>query len=462
MEFNSGVKGMALNLETDNVGIVVLGNDREIQEGDIVKRTGSIVDVPIGEGMLGRVVDALGNPIDGEGPIKSDQRQRVELKAPGIIPRKSVHEPMQSGLKSVDALVPIGRGQRELIIGDRQTGKTAIAIDTIINQKFGFSQSDESKKLYCIYVAVGQKRSTVANIVKTLRDFGSMDYTCVVAATASEAAPLQFLAPYSGCAIGEYFRDNAKHALIIYDDLSKQAVAYRQMSLLLRRPPGREAYPGDVFYLHSRLLERAAKMNENHGNGSLTALPVIETQAGDVSAYIPTNVISITDGQIFLETELFYKGIRPAINVGLSVSRVGSAAQIKAMKQVAGSMKLELAQYREVAAFAQFGSDLDAATQQLLNRGEKLTELLKQKQYVPMPAEEQVCVLYAGVKGYLDKIQTSDIAEFERLYLQFIKTKHMSILDTIRTEGALSDKTNADIAAILDEFIPTCGLTLKA
>jgi len=462
VEFNSGVKGMALNLETDNVGIVVLGNDREIQEGDIVKRTGSIVDVPIGEGMLGRVVDALGNPIDGEGPIKSDQRQRVELKAPGIIPRKSVHEPMQSGLKSVDALVPIGRGQRELIIGDRQTGKTAIAIDTIINQKFGFSQSDESKKLYCIYVAVGQKRSTVANIVKTLRDFGSMDYTCVVAATASEAAPLQFLAPYSGCAIGEYFRDNAKHALIIYDDLSKQAVAYRQMSLLLRRPPGREAYPGDVFYLHSRLLERAAKMNENHGNGSLTALPVIETQAGDVSAYIPTNVISITDGQIFLETELFYKGIRPAINVGLSVSRVGSAAQIKAMKQVAGSMKLELAQYREVAAFAQFGSDLDAATQQLLNRGEKLTELLKQKQYVPMPAEEQVCVLYAGVKGYLDKIQTSDIAEFERLYLQFIKTKHMSILDTIRTEGALSDKTNADIAAILDEFIPTCGLTLKA
>ena len=462
MEFNSGVKGMALNLETDNVGIVVLGNDREIQEGDIVKRTGSIVDVPIGEGMLGRVVDALGNPIDGEGPIKSDQRQRVELKAPGIIPRKSVHEPMQSGLKSVDALVPIGRGQRELIIGDRQTGKTAIAIDTIINQKFGFSQSDDSKKLYCIYVAVGQKRSTVANIVKTLRDFGSMDYTCVVAATASEAAPLQFLAPYSGCAIGEFFRDNAKHALIIYDDLSKQAVAYRQMSLLLRRPPGREAYPGDVFYLHSRLLERAAKMNENHGNGSLTALPVIETQAGDVSAYIPTNVISITDGQIFLETELFYKGIRPAINVGLSVSRVGSAAQIKAMKQVAGSMKLELAQYREVAAFAQFGSDLDAATQQLLNRGEKLTELLKQKQYVPMPAEEQVCVLYAGVKGYLDKIQTSDIAEFERLYLQFIKTKHMSILDTIRTEGALSDKTNADIAALLDEFIPTCGLTLKA
>jgi proton translocating ATP synthase F1 alpha subunit len=410
VEFSSGVKGMALNLETDNVGIVVLGNDREIQEGDIVKRTGSIVDVPIGEGMLGRVVDALGNPIDGEGPIASDLRQRVELKAPGIIPRKSVHEPMQTGLKSVDALVPVGRGQRELIIGDRQTGKTAIAIDTIINQKNGHDENDDVKKLFCIYVAVGQKRSTVANIVKTFRDYDAMKYTVVVAATASEAAPLQFLAPYSGCAIGEYFRDNAKHALIIYDDLSKQAVAYRQMSLLLRRPPGREAYPGDVFYLHSRLLERAAKMNEHHGAGSLTALPVIETQAGDVSAYIPTNVISITDGQIFLETELFYKGIRPAINVGLSVSRVGSAAQIKAMKQVSGSMKLELAQYREVAAFAQFGSDLDAATQQLLNRGEKLTELLKQKQYVPMPAEEQVVTLYAGVKGYLDKVQTSDIA----------------------------------------------------
>jgi len=410
VEFSSGVKGMALNLETDNVGIVVLGNDREIQEGDIVKRTGSIVDVPIGDGMLGRVVDALGNPIDGEGPIASDLRQRVELKAPGIIPRKSVHEPMQTGLKSVDALVPVGRGQRELIIGDRQTGKTAIAIDTIINQKNGHDENDDVKKLFCIYVAVGQKRSTVANIVKTFRDYDAMKYTVVVAATASEAAPLQFLAPYSGCAIGEYFRDNAKHALIIYDDLSKQAVAYRQMSLLLRRPPGREAYPGDVFYLHSRLLERAAKMNEHHGAGSLTALPVIETQAGDVSAYIPTNVISITDGQIFLETELFYKGIRPAINVGLSVSRVGSAAQIKAMKQVSGSMKLELAQYREVAAFAQFGSDLDAATQQLLNRGEKLTELLKQKQYVPMPAEEQVVTLYAGVKGYLDKVQTSDIA----------------------------------------------------
>ena len=413
VEFSSGIKGMALNLETDNVGIVVLGNDREIQEGDIVKRTGSIVDVPIGDGLLGRVVDALGNPIDGQGAIKSDQRQRVELKAPGIIPRKSVHEPMMTGLKSVDSLVPIGRGQRELIIGDRQTGKTAIAIDCIINQKKAFEANDPEKSLYCIYCAVGQKRSTVANIVRVLQQNGSMDYSCVIAATASEAAPLQFLAPYSGCAIGEYFRDNGKHALIIYDDLSKQAVAYRQMSLLLRRPPGREAYPGDVFYLHSRLLERAAKMNETHGAGSLTALPVIETQAGDVSAYIPTNVISITDGQIFLETELFYKGIRPAINVGLSVSRVGSAAQIKAMKQVSGTMKLDLAQYREVAAFAQFGSDLDAATQQLLNRGEKLTELLKQRQYVPMPAEEQVCVLYAGVRGYLDKVQTADIGKFE-------------------------------------------------
>ena len=462
VEFSSGVKGMALNLETDNVGIVVLGNDRDIQEGDIVKRTGSIVDVPIGDGMLGRVIDALGNPIDGEGPIKADERQRVELKAPGIIPRKSVHEPMQTGLKSVDSLVPIGRGQRELIIGDKQTGKTAIAIDTIINQKASHEAGDSTKQLFCIYTAVGQKRSTVANICKLLRDYDAMKYTVVVAATASEAAPLQFLAPYSGCAIGEYFRDNAKHALIIYDDLSKQAVAYRQMSLLLRRPPGREAYPGDVFYLHSRLLERAAKMNEHHGNGSLTALPVIETQAGDVSAYIPTNVISITDGQIFLETELFYKGIRPAINVGLSVSRVGSAAQIKAMKQVAGSMKLELAQYREVAAFAQFGSDLDAATQQLLNRGEKLTELLKQKQYVPMSAEEQVCVLFAGVRGYLDKVQTADIGKFEQLYLAHLKSKHQSLLDTIRIEGQLTDKTNAEIASLLEEFIPSSGLNVKA
>ena len=462
VEFNSGVKGMALNLETDNVGIVVLGNDREIQEGDIVKRTGSIVDVPIGDGMLGRVIDPLGNAIDGLGPIASDQRQRVELKAPGIIPRKSVHEPMQTGLKSVDALVPVGRGQRELIIGDRQTGKTAIAIDAIINQKKAFDLNIDSKKLYCIYVAVGQKRSTVANIVKTLKDFGSMDYTCVVAATASDAAPLQFLAPYSGCAIGEYFRDSGKHALIVFDDLSKQAVAYRQMSLLLRRPPGREAYPGDVFYLHSRLLERAAKMNETHGAGSLTALPVIETQAGDVSAYIPTNVISITDGQIFLETELFYRGIRPAINVGLSVSRVGAAAQIKAMKQVSGSMKLELAQYREVAAFAQFGSDLDASTQQQLNRGERLTELLKQKQYVPMPAEEQVCVLFAGVKGFLDRIATSDIGAFEKGYLEHIKSKHMGLLESIRTEGALNDSLNAQITQAIEEYLAMSGLVKAA
>lgn len=462
VEFNSGVKGMALNLETDNVGIVVLGNDREIQEGDIVKRTGSIVDVPIGEGMLGRVVDPLGNPIDGEGPILSDQRQRIELKAPGIIPRKSVHEPMQTGLKSVDSLVPIGRGQRELIIGDRQTGKTAIAIDTILNQKSFFEAGDDSKSLYCIYVAIGQKRSTVSNIVRLLKQREADKFSIVVAATASEAAPLQFLAPYSGCAIGEYFRDNAKHALIIYDDLSKQAVAYRQMSLLLRRPPGREAYPGDVFYLHSRLLERAAKMNEHHGAGSLTALPVIETQAGDVSAYIPTNVISITDGQIFLETELFYKGVRPAINVGLSVSRVGSAAQIKAMKQVAGSLKLELAQYREVAAFAQFGSDLDASTQQLLNRGEKLTELLKQKQYVPMAAEEQVCVLYAGVRGFLDKLQTSEIQKFEEMYLAHLHSKHAHIPVTIRTEGSLSDKIDAELKAVLEEFMPTSGLKMKA
>jgi F-type H+-transporting ATPase subunit alpha len=461
VEFNSGVKGMALNLETDNVGIVVLGNDREIQEGDIVKRTGSIVDVPIGHGMLGRVVDALGNPIDGEGPILSDQRQRIELKAPGIIPRKSVHEPMQTGLKAVDSLVPIGRGQRELIIGDRQTGKTAIAIDTILNQKAAHEAGDTTKSLFCIYVAVGQKRSTVSNIVRLLRERDALKYTIVIAATASDAAPLQFLAPYSGCAIGEYFRDNAMHGLIIYDDLSKQAVAYRQMSLLLRRPPGREAYPGDVFYLHSRLLERAAKMNEHHGNGSLTALPIIETQAGDVSAYIPTNVISITDGQIFLETELFYKGVRPAINVGLSVSRVGSAAQIKAMKQVAGSLKLELAQYREVAAFAQFGSDLDAATQQLLNRGEKLTELLKQKQYVPIPAEEQVCILYAGVRGFLDKLQTSEISKFEEMYLSLIRTKAPHIFTTIRTEGQLSKKTDGELKALLEEFMPASGLKMK-
>ena len=402
VEFSSGVKGMALNLETDNVGIVVLGNnDREIHEGDSVKRTGEVTNIPIGDEMLGRVINTLGEPIDGGPPIHTSKIQSVDVKAPGIILRKSVHEPMQTGLKSVDSLVPIGRGQRELIIGDRQTGKTAVAIDTILNQKSNFAEGmDPSKHLYCIYVAIGQKRSTVANIVKVLRDQGAMEYTIVLAATASEAAPLQFLAPYSGCALGEFFRDSGRHCLIIYDDLSKQAVAHRQISLLLRRPPGREAYPGDVFYLHSRLLERAAKLNERFGNGSLTALPIIETQAGDVSAYIPTNVISITDGQIYLEAELFYKGIRPAINVGLSVSRVGSAAQIKAMKQVAGSLKLELAQYREVAAFAQFGSDLDATTQNLLNRGEKLTELLKQKQYVPMRAEEQVCLLYAGVRGF--------------------------------------------------------------
>merc|ERR1712086_1245596 len=399
----SGLKGMALNLESDCVGVVIFGNDRVIKEGQIVKRSGAIMDVPIGMGVLGRVVDGIGQPIDGKGALDTTERRRVEVKAPGIIPRHSVNEPMQTGLKAVDALVPIGRGQRELIIGDRQTGKTAVAIDTIINQR-PMHEASDPKALYCIYVVVGQKRSTVAQIMKQLEDAGAMKYTTIVAATASDSAPLQFLAPYSGASMGEYFRDNGKHALIIFDDLSKQAVAYRQMSLLLRRPPGREAYPGDVFYLHSRLLERAAKMNEHHGAGSLTALPVIETQAGDVSAYIPTNVISITDGQIFLETELFYKGIRPAINVGLSVSRVGSAAQIKAMKQVSGTMKLDLAQYREVAAFAQFGSDLDAATQQLLNRGEKLTELLKQRQYVPMPAEEQVCVLYAGVRGYLDKV----------------------------------------------------------
>merc|ERR1712060_52594 len=423
VEFNSGVKGMALNLETDNVGIVILGNDRVIQEGDIVKRTGSIVDVPIGEGMLGRVVDPLGNAIDGKGPIVTDERTRIELKAPGIIPRKSVHEPMQTGLKSVDSLVPIGRGQRELIIGDRQTGKTAVALDTIINQKHVNEQGDDTKSLYCIYVAVGQKRSTVANIVRLFEEKDVLKYTIIVTATASEAAPLQFLAPYSGCAIGEYFRDNGKHALIIYDDLSKQAVAYRQMSLLLRRPPGREAYPGDVFYLHSRLLERAAKMNEvTHGGGSLTCLPVIETQAGDVSAYIPTNVISITDGQIFLETELFYKGIRPAVNVGLSVSRVGSAAQIKAMKQVAGTLKLELAQYREVAAFAQFGSDLDASTQQQLLRGGILTELLKQKQFVPMMTSEIIVSLWAGTNGFLDKVSTKEILRFEALWLDHIRS----------------------------------------
>ncbi|EYC03817.1 hypothetical protein Y032_0091g2441 [Ancylostoma ceylanicum] len=445
VEFDSGIKGMALNLEPDNVGVVVFGNDKVIREGDIVKRTGAIVDVPVGEALLGRVVDALGTPIDGKGPINCKTRSRVEVKAPGIIPRLSVREPMLTGVKAVDSLVPIGRGQRELIIGDRQTGKTAIAIDTIINQARFNNGTDEKKKLYCIYVAIGQKRSTVAQIVKRLTDAGAMKYTIVVSATASDAAPLQFLAPYSGCAMGEFFRDNGKHALIIYDDLSKQAVAYRQMSLLLRRPPGREAYPGDVFYLHSRLLERAAKMNDSLGGGSLTALPVIETQAGDVSAYIPTNVISITDGQIFLETELFYKGVRPAINVGLSVSRVGSAAQTKAMKQVAGSMKLELAQYREVAAFAQFGSDLDAATQQLLNRGVRLTELLKQGQYVPMAIEEQVAVIYAGVKGHLDKVDPSIITKFEKEFLAHIRSTQQELLKTIHNEGQITPATDAKL-----------------
>ncbi|XP_042910559.1 ATP synthase subunit alpha, mitochondrial isoform X2 [Parasteatoda tepidariorum] len=453
VEFSSGLKGMALNLEPDNVGIVVFGNDRLIKEGDIVKRTGAIVDVPVGPEILGRVVDALGNPIDGKGPIPCKQRARVGVKAPGIIPRISVREPMLTGIKAVDSLVPIGRGQRELIIGDRQTGKTAIAIDTIINQKRFNEGSDDKKKLFCIYVAIGQKRSTVAQIVKRLTDSDAIKYTIIVAATASEAAPLQYLAPYSGCAMGEYFRDNGMHGLIIYDDLSKQAVAYRQMSLLLRRPPGREAYPGDVFYLHSRLLERAAKMNDTFGGGSLTALPVIETQAGDVSAYIPTNVISITDGQIFLETELFYKGIRPAINVGLSVSRVGSAAQTKAMKQVAGSMKLELAQYREVAAFAQFGSDLDASTQQLLSRGVRLTELLKQGQYVPMPIEDQVAVIYTGVRGYLDKLDPSRIGQFEKDFLQHVKSSHQDLLDTIAKEGKISDETDKKMKKLVSEFV---------
>jgi len=453
VEFSSGLKGMALNLEPDNVGIVVFGNDKLIKEGDIVKRTGAIVDVPVGEGILGRVVDALGNPIDGKGPIPGGLRARVGTKAPGIIPRISVREPMQTGIKAVDSLVPIGRGQRELIIGDRQTGKTAVAIDTIINQKQFNEGADDSKKLFCIYVAVGQKRSTVAQIVKRLTDADAIKYTIVVSATASDAAPLQYLAPYAGCAMGEYFRDNGMHALIIFDDLSKQAVAYRQMSLLLRRPPGREAYPGDVFYLHSRLLERAAKMNITFGGGSLTALPIIETQAGDVSAYIPTNVISITDGQIFLETELFYKGIRPAINVGLSVSRVGSAAQIKAMKQVAGSMKLELAQYREVAAFAQFGSDLDAATQQLLNRGVRLTELLKQGQYVPMPVELQVVVIYAGVRGMLDKIDPSRITAFEKGFIAQITASHQDILKSIRETGQITPETDAKLKEVVLEFL---------
>ena len=452
VEFPGGIRGMALNLETDNVGIVIFGEDRDIKEGDIVKRTGTIVDVPVGKGLLGRVVDPLGNPLDGKGPIESTERRRVEVKAPSIIPRRSVHEPVQTGLKALDALVPIGRGQRELIIGDRQTGKTAIAIDTIINQKAVNAGDDESRKLYCIYVAVGQKRSTVAQIVKTLEENGALDYSIVVSASASEPAPLQFLAPYAGCTFGEYFRDNGMHAVIFYDDLSKQAVAYRQMSLLLRRPPGREAYPGDVFYIHSRLLERAAKMNENNGSGSLTAMPVIETQASDVSAYIPTNVISITDGQIFLETELFYQGIRPAINVGLSVSRVGSAAQVKAMRQVAGRIKLELAQYREMAAFAQFGSDLDAATQRLLNRGARLTELLKQDQFAPMAVEEQVVSIFAGVRGYLDGIEVTDINRFEREFLGEMRANHAGLLDDIRSSQQLSDESDKALAGILDEF----------
>lgn len=450
VEFAGGLKGMTLNLETDSVGVVIFGDDRAVKEGDTVKRSGSIVDVPVGLGLLGRVVDGLGNPIDGKGPIVGTERSRVEVKAPGIIARKSVHEPVQTGIKSIDALIPIGRGQRELIIGDRQTGKTAIAIDTILNQKATNEGSDEKKKLFCVYVAIGQKRSTVAQVVKKLEETGAMKYTVVVAATASEPAPLQFLAPYTGCAIGEWFRDNAKHAVIVYDDLSKQAVAYRQMSLLLRRPPGREAYPGDVFYLHSRLLERAAKMSDAMGAGSLTALPVIETQAGDVSAYIPTNVISITDGQIFLETELFYKGVRPAVNVGLSVSRVGSSAQVKAMKQVAGSIKLELAQFREMEAFAQFGSDLDAATQKLLSRGQRLTELLKQPQYAPLQMEEQVCVIYAGVKGHLDDLEISKVRLFEDALLAELRgPKKHDILDVIRKEEKLSD----DVEAKLKEAI---------
>ncbi len=453
VEFPGNIRGMALNLDTDNVGVVIFGEDKEIKEGDTVKRTGAIVEVPVGKGLLGRAVDPLGNPIDGKGPIESSDTKRIEVKAPGIIPRQSVNEPVQTGLKALDALVPIGRGQRELIIGDRQTGKTAVAVDTIINQKEVNASGDESKKLYCIYVAVGQKRSTVAQVMKTVEENGALDYTIIVSATASEAAPLQFLAPYSGCTMGEFFRDNGMHAVIIYDDLSKQAVAYRQMSLLLRRPPGREAYPGDVFYLHSRLLERAAKMNSDLGGGSLTALPVIETQASDVSAYIPTNVISITDGQIFLETDLFYQGIRPAINVGLSVSRVGSAAQIKAMKQVAGRIKLELAQYREMAAFAQFGSDLDAATQRLLARGARLTELLKQGQYSPLPVDEQVVAIFAGVRGYLDGIDLENIGRFEESLLSEMRSEYSDILTSIRESGELSDETEKKLVSVLDEFV---------
>ncbi|MFC7735061.1 F0F1 ATP synthase subunit alpha [Roseomonas sp. GCM10028921] len=458
VEFPSaGVRGMALNLETDNVGIVVFGDDSRIREGDTVSRTGTIVDVPVGRGLLGRVVDGLGNPIDGKGPLVDVTRARVEVKAPGIIPRKSVHEPMQTGIKAIDSLIPIGRGQRELVIGDRQTGKTAVIIDTILNQKTVNAGGDESKKLYCIYVAIGQKRSTVAQLVRTLEERGAMEYSIVVAATASDPAPMQFLAPYTGCTMGEFFRDNGMHAVIFYDDLSKQAVAYRQMSLLLRRPPGREAYPGDVFYLHSRLLERAAKMGEAAGLGSLTALPVIETQAGDVSAYIPTNVISITDGQIFLETELFFRGIRPAVNVGLSVSRVGSAAQIKAMKQVAGKIKLELAQYREMAAFAQFASDLDASTQALLARGARLTELLKQPQYAPVPVEEQVVAIFAGTRGYLDKVPTNKVGEFEKRMLGELKAAKPEILESIRSSGQITGDNDKALAAFLDSFAKSFG-----
>jgi len=455
VEFPNGVRGMALNLESDNVGVVVFGEDSGIGEGDTVKRTSAIVDVPVGRGLLGRVVDALGEPIDGKGPLVDVQRTRVEVKAPGIVPRRSVHEPVQTGLKAIDALVPIGRGQRELVIGDRQTGKTAVAIDAVLNQRPVNAGSDERVKLYCIYVAVGQKRSSVAQIVKTLQDYGALEYSIVVAATASEPAPLQYLAPYAGCAMGEFFRDNGMHALIIYDDLSKHAVAYRQMSLLLRRPPGREAYPGDVFYLHSRLLERAAKMNEDHGAGSLTALPIIETQAGDVSAYIPTNVISITDGQIFLETELFYRGIRPAINVGLSVSRVGSAAQIKAMKQVAGRIKLELAQYREMASFAQFSSDLDASTQRLLARGARLTELLKQPQFSPMPVEEQVVVIFAGTRGYLDQVEVGAVTRFETAMLGEIRADHADLLEAIRSKQEVTPEVDKALVEFLDRFVKT-------
>jgi F-type H+-transporting ATPase subunit alpha len=459
VEFANSIKGMALNLEADNVGVVIFGSDAQIREGDTVRRTGTIVDVPVGKGLLGRVVDGLGNPIDGKGPIEGaelpENRKRVEVKAPGIIPRKSVHEPVQTGLKALDALVPVGRGQRELIIGDRQTGKSAVALDTFINQREINKAGAESEKLYCIYVAVGQKRSTVAQIVRVLEENGAMEYSIVVAATASEPAPLQFLAPYTGCTMGEYFRDNGMHAVIVYDDLSKQAVAYRQMSLLLRRPPGREAYPGDVFYLHSRLLERAAKMNEDNGGGSLTALPIIETQAGDVSAYIPTNVISITDGQIYLETELFYQGIRPAINVGLSVSRVGSAAQTKAMKKVAGSIKLELAQYREMAAFAQFGSDLDAATQRLLNRGARLTELLKQPQFSPMPVEEQVVSIFAGVNGFLEAVPVNAVTRFESALLSHFRADHADVLGKIRDTKALDDDTAGQLKSIIGDFAKT-------